>query len=105
MNKLKIIDIERSGGFTGLTKQVQINLETLSKKDSEMINRYIEKSGIQNRTTGFTGNTSLPDQFHYLIRITSDKDTQLININESEITPEIRRLIDFISEKAQKLKK
>jgi hypothetical protein len=87
------VKFERSGGFAGLTRTVEIDSDTLSGDDQKAMLKLIEDSNF------FSDDfASLPDGvrdgYSYEITIEKGGERRTINIDDSGISEDLRPLVD-----------
>lgn len=92
------IEIERSGGFTGIIKKITMDTETLPKNMANDIEKKLFKAKLANRLS-YTTKRRVPDSYYYKISSHVGKHTQKIEFSEFDIDNELRTMVNFLFKK------
>jgi hypothetical protein len=63
------IMFERSGGFAGITRTVEISTEDLAAEDAAYLRRLIDESGFFDLPEEIAGDGTVADEFNYVVVI------------------------------------
>ncbi len=94
------VHLERTGGFTGIPVNITINSIKITRAQVEEIRQLI----IDSRLIGMEDSLSdkgYPDQFYYAFTIKQQKGVHEVKIDEKNISPVIRKLINRVTEIAR----
>jgi len=89
------IKFERSGGFAGITRTLELKSDTLSAEDQDHLSKLIESSAFFDYVE--ESDSGMPDQFSYMITIKSSKDEKTVNTTDSSIPDNLRALVDYLT--------
>lgn len=99
------IYFERSGGFAGITNTLEIQSDSLSQDEFDQISRLVKTSGFFDIDESYTIKGNMPDQFHYKITIEHKDQRQTLELGDAVVPDSLRPLIQYLSQKARKVKK
>lgn len=91
------IKFERSGGFAGLNRSLELKSDTLSTEEQDHLSSLINSSGFFD--TKEITSSGAPDQFNYKVTIKSGNKENTVELGESDIPDKLRPLIDFLTAK------
>ena len=96
------IEFERSGGFAGISLGTSVDTSQLSPDEAREMEELLAK-------VNFSAPRELPmrasrgaDRFQYNLTVTRGGQTQTVSIGESEVTPELRPLLDRLTDMAKR---
>lgn len=98
-----IVRHERSGGFAGITINVEIDSSELSKKQAEEMETLVEKAFPAGQAP--KKKPAHPDQFDYEFTIEDMGKSQTYQVNDESMTDEIRNLSKWLIATKQSLNK
>ena len=93
------VDFARSGGFAGLTLQTSVDAADLppgEQADLERLVRAVEGKGALKSTRPGV------DRFQYDVTIRRGRDSKHVSVGESDLTPELKALSDWLLERAKR---
>lgn len=93
------VDFARSGGFAGMTLQTSVDAARLAPEERaelERLVRAVEGSGSSKSTRPGV------DRFQYDVTITRGRDSKHVSVGESDLTPELKALSDWLLERAKR---
>lgn len=94
-----IIELERSGGFTGMGKKCIVDTDILPKDISYKIETFFSRSTVSKATNKKKINT--PDSFNYRLSVLSGGKKQEFVINEFDVDYELKLALNFIFKHSQ----
>ena len=89
-----IIELERSGGFTGIGKKCVVDTDVLPKDISYRIKTFFSRSMISKATN--EKKINVPDSFNYRFSVVGSGKKQEFVINELDIDNELKLALDFV---------
>ncbi|WP_414620631.1 protealysin inhibitor emfourin [Calothrix sp. CCY 0018] len=93
-----LISLERSGGFAGISKLMEIDTAKLPQKETEELCKLLESANFFNLPAYIEGNSKQRDRFQYTLTV-EDKDKQhTVTVAESAIPENLRALIEWITD-------
>lgn len=92
------IEIERSGGFTGIIKKITVDTENLPKDMANNIEKNLSKTRLANRLM-YTTKSRIPDCYYYKISTHQGKNKQKIEFSEFGIDKELRKMVNSLFKK------
>jgi hypothetical protein len=98
------IRVERSGGFTGITKTLTLETEDLPKDINGIIERcFSEVIPSDTPTRSIRGKGSSPDTYSYKITNQGDKKKKEIEFNELNGDKHLRLAMNYLFKKYGKV--
>lgn len=95
---------ERSGGFTGIPTQVEVDSRSLSTEEAEKLWQLIEDSGFFEANKNDSIPEGLPDQFQYKITIEHGGNNLKVALSQASIPDNLHPLINYLTQKARSQK-
>ena len=95
-----IVRHERSGGYAGITVNVEVDSETLPAKHANELKGLVEKAFPSDQP--LKKQATMPDQFNYEFIIEDGDKTKTYQVNDQTITDEMRDLSKWLIATAQK---
>ena len=92
------LEIERSGGFAGLTKKVTVDTEELPNEMALRIIKYLDGAKSKSPSPLMSKNKRIPDSYFYRIssKLGNKKE---VEFNEFEVDDELKIFIDYVFKK------
>lgn len=90
------IQLERTGGFAGMSPAVSIDSELLPPDKNKELLDMIDKSGIWEYSNSKKTEAVIPDQFEYILTIKTKVRTNKIILQESSIPDELKPLFIYL---------
>jgi hypothetical protein len=98
-----IVRHERSGGFAGISVKAEIDSETLSAKEANELKKLVGRAFPSDQSIAKTD--AMPDQYNYSFTVEDNKKKRTVEVNDENITDEIRALSKWLIAKAIEQKK
>lgn len=95
-----IVRHERSGGYAGITVNVEVDSATLPAKHANELKGLVEKAFPSDQP--LKKQATMPDQFNYEFIIEDGDKTKTYQVNDQTITDEMRDLSKWLIATAQK---
>ena len=93
------IEFARSGGFAGITLGTSVDAADLAPEERGVADRLVaavEAAGLPESTDAGV------DRFQYDLTISRGADSQHVRVGESDVTPELKALSDWLLERAKR---
>jgi Emfourin len=90
------IEIERSGGFAGLTKTITVDTEDLPSEMADNIKKHLADTKSKSSSTVMSKKKRVADSYFYRISGQLGKKKQEIELNESDVDDELKFFIDYV---------
>lgn len=90
------IQLERTGGFTGMSPAVNIDSELLPPGKNKELLDMIDKSGVWEYSNSKKTEAVIPDQFEYILTIQTKARTKKIILQESSIPDALKPLFIYL---------
>ena len=90
------IEIERSGGFAGLTKTITVDTEDLPSEMAGNIKKHLADTKSKSSSTVMSKKKRVADSYFYRISGQLGKKKQEIELNESDVDDELKFFIDYV---------
>lgn len=91
------LEIERSGGFAGLTKKVTVDTEDLPGEIAKNIKKFLEDNiSFKSSSPLLSKKKAVADSYVYKIIGKSPEKKQEIEFDESNINYELKRCINYV---------
>jgi hypothetical protein len=93
------VELARSGGFAGLTLQTRVDAADLQPQEQaelERLVRAVEGKGSPKSTRPGV------DRFQYDLTITRGRESKHVSVGESDLSPELKALSDWLLERAKR---
>jgi hypothetical protein len=98
--------LERSGGFAGMVTSASLDTQTLPPNEAHEIQNLIENSYFfelpSNPPQSSKTKKGAADYFTYKITVQDDKREHLVQLNDINMEPNIKPLVDFLIRHSQK---
>ena len=94
------ITFQRSGGFTGRTISLTLNLESLPADQASTLNGLLAKADFFNLSTD-SAKRPAPDEFIYAVTVETDKQSHTIRTSDTAAPESLRPLLDDLSLRAR----
>jgi hypothetical protein len=95
---------ERSGGFTGIPTQLEVDSRSLSTEEAEKLWQLIEDSGFFEANKNDSIPEGLPDQFQYKITIEHEGNKHAVRLQDTTVPDCLRPFINYLIQKARSQK-
>lgn len=91
-----IIHFERSGGFTGISRQVVIDSQELDPQEQAELEALVEEAGFFDAEIA-TAAAQGADQFNYTLTIEHGRRLRSVTLAEGAMPPEWEALVERIT--------
>ncbi len=88
-----IIQVERTGGFAGLSMQAVIDTEHLDAEEREELEELVEQSEFFRLPPRLSANTMAVNQFEYVITIEDEFHRHTLEAHEEALDPRLNELV------------
>jgi hypothetical protein len=88
------VELERSGGFAGITLRSAVDTAELPPDQAAELEAFVEAADLPALAARSGPPVAAPDRFQYSITVTKDGTTHRLVIGESQVTSELRPLIE-----------
>jgi len=97
------VSYERTGGFAGMKKSIEISSDTLSIDDKTQLIQLIKDSGFFELDSNNDPSQSSADQFNYKITVIQSDKEKTLEMNDATVSDNLRPLITFLNRKTREL--
>ena len=94
------IVFQRSGGFTGRTISITLNLDELPPDQAAALNGLLTKANFFNLPTD-SAKRPVPDEFIYAITVETDQQNHTVRTSDTTAPESLRPLLDDLSLRAR----
>ena len=94
------IEIERSGGFSGISETIRIDTEHLPKHIADNLEGHLSRARLSNRSSNPL-KSRMADCYQYKISTQLGKKKQEILFNEFEIDQQLRTTVNYLFKKSK----
>ncbi|MGB3649635.1 MAG: protealysin inhibitor emfourin [Rivularia sp. (in: cyanobacteria)] len=91
-----LISLERSGGFAGISKVIEIDSAKLPQNQAELP-MLLESANFFNLPAYIADESKQRDRFQYTLTIEDKNKQHTVTVNESSIPETLKPLIDWIN--------
>ncbi len=91
-----LISLERSGGFAGISKVIEIDSANLPQNQAEQLPMLLESANFFNLPAYIADESKQRDRFQYTLTIEDKNKQHTVTVNESSIPETLKPLIDWI---------
>ncbi len=91
-----LIQIERSGGFAGLRKVINLNTETLPPEEASKLHKMVETSGFFNLPEKFPAPKRGADYFLYKLTVETEGRKHTVAVSEQAVPEGLTPLLQFL---------
>lgn len=97
---------ERSGGFAGLKMSVEIDTDTLSDDEANLLRQQVSQADIDNLPKPGSIPSHGADRFQYVVKVeTDDGKVHSATARDGAIPAALQPLLDFLQKKARQKQK
>jgi len=90
------IDLERSGGFAGMSLRGSVDTSRLPPDEAGTIAELVDRVDFGALAAGAGAPARAPDRFQYDLVVRRGKERHALSLGESQVTPELRSLLDHL---------
>ena len=91
------VAMTRSGGFAGISKTIELDTEQLAAEDARTLERLVQTADVFTLRSQTGG---APDRFAYVLTVEDGTRRHVVQMTEGAASPDLRALIDYLSEVA-----
>jgi Emfourin len=91
------IELERSGGFAGVTLHSVADTSDLDPSDADQLRRLASAVDFARYEQG--GQGGMPDAFQYHVVADHDGERHDVTVGESAVDPDLHALVDWLMER------
>jgi hypothetical protein len=95
------VELERSGGFAGVTLRASLDTAELPAAEADAVRRLVDRADLDALARRPPAPTRMPDRFQYDLTVTRDDRRQHLSVGEAAVTPELRPLLDHLMRRAR----
>ena len=92
------VTVERSGGFAGITRTASVDRDALAPEDARTMEELVRDLG--DAAPIARAPSSERDRFEYSVTLETGEGVRTIRASESEVSPSLRRLIEWVTSTA-----
>ncbi len=96
------IDLERSGGFAGVTLRASVDTAKLPAAEADQLAGLLARVDLDELARRPSGIPTAPDRFQYDLTVTRGGRRQHVTFGERAVTPELRPLLNRLVELARR---
>jgi hypothetical protein len=90
------IELERSGGFAGITRRASVDTSALPADQANRIAELVRRVDFTALAAKAGGPPRAPDRFQYDLDIHHGGQHHRLTFGERAVTPELRPLLDYM---------
>ena len=94
------VTVERSGGFAGMTKTSSVDRDALAPADAETMDELVRD--VDDAAPIADAPSRERDRFEYSVTLETGEGLRTINASESQASPSLRRLIEWVTSTADR---
>jgi hypothetical protein len=95
------VELERSGGFAGVTLHASVDTATLPPAEADTVRRLVDQADLDALARRPPTPSRAPDRFQYDLTVTRGGRRQHLSLGETAVTPELRPLLDHLLQRAR----
>jgi hypothetical protein len=95
------IQFQRSGGFTGIANNVDIDSKKLDAGEVEKIRQMIDQCNFFEFQHDDSLSKNIPDQFQYIITIEQRDQKKTVELTDSTVPEHFIPLVNYLNQKAR----
>src|SRR6266487_2349458 len=92
------IQLERSGGFAGVSFRADTDSSTLDASDAAELERLADAVDFSRVAPAQAG---VPDAFQYHLVAVDGKDRHELTVGESQLDPPLKELVEWLMQRAR----
>jgi hypothetical protein len=90
------IQLERSGGFAGISRRASVDTSKLPPEEAARIADMVGRVDFGALAATATGPPRAPDRFQYDLDVRQGGQHHRLTLGERAVTPELRALVDHL---------
>jgi hypothetical protein len=95
------VELERSGGFAGITTRVSLDTSALSPAEAAEVEGLVERADLRGLARSLAAEPPAQrgaDRFQYELTVSHGGERYSVELPESAATPEVRQLISRVTQ-------
>jgi len=94
------VTVERSGGFAGIAKTASVDRDALAPADAETMDELVRD--VDDAAPIADAPSQERDRFEYSVTLETGEGLRTITASESQVSPSLRRLIEWVTSTADR---
>jgi len=92
--------LERSGGFAGMSRNIELDTDALSAEESRTLRGHVDAADFVNLPAESARPARGADRFQYTVRVVTDDDkAHKVTVFDGAIPPALQPLLDYLERK------
>lgn len=96
------VSLERTGGFSAIRISTVVDTDSLSPEEATNLRELVRLAGLFEMKQRVKPSRGHPDQYNYRLMVVEDNQTHAIFIQEPDVQPELRQLLDWLVARAKR---
>jgi tagatose-1,6-bisphosphate aldolase len=96
------IDIERSGGFAGISQSHSVSTDQLPVEQAETLRQLVDASDFYELPSVIPTAGPERDPFQYKITVESERGTHTVQAGEAAVPPSLQPVLDWVKNSTRK---
>ncbi|MEO1428624.1 MAG: protealysin inhibitor emfourin [Cyanobacteria bacterium J06633_8] len=92
-----LISLERSGGFAGISKIIEIDTAKLRQEQAQHVEILIDSANFFDLPAYIAADSKQRDRFQYALTVKDDSRQHTVTVAESAIPNDLKPLIQWIN--------
>lgn len=94
------IDLERSGGFAGVSLKASVDTSQLPPEEARTVTELVDRVDFDALAARTASPSRAPDRFQYDLAVRRGGERHALSLGESAVPPELRPLLDYLMARA-----
>lgn len=91
-----IIQVERSGGFSGIPMLARLDTQNLAEDERQRVEQMVSAVNFFGLPEQISAQGRGADRFHYALRVEDERRSHATEVADVDTTPELRDLIQQV---------
>jgi hypothetical protein len=92
-----LISLERNGGFSGISKVMEIDTAKLPQKKQEKLSMLLETANFFHLPAYIAAEPNQRDRFEYTLSVEDEDKQHTVTVSESAMPEDLKPLIEWIT--------
>ncbi|MEA5564769.1 protealysin inhibitor emfourin [Anabaena sp. UHCC 0399] len=92
------VSLERTGGFTGISKKISVDTNTLPLQVAEELSQLVEAADFFQLPEQIMSDNSQCDRFHYKLTVEDHGQQHSVITSEPALTNTLKTLIEYLNQ-------
>ncbi|BCL33838.1 protealysin inhibitor emfourin [Nostoc sp. MS1] len=92
------VSLERTGGFAGISKSINVDTNQLSQQEAEELSRLIEAADLFHLPAQIISSHRQIDRFQYQITIEDNGQRHTVTAGEAALPNSLKTLIEWLNQ-------